>query len=59
MDPTACLKRLRELMDEYNRGESVDSHEIVELFYSLDKWITRGGSLPKQWVEPKGMYTFR
>lgn len=44
MDPDQLLETLRELSsteDEDNLG--------AELFRSLDNWLSKGGSLPKDW----------
>jgi hypothetical protein len=43
MDPTACLDELRAAV------EAGDREAAVELFHSLDGWLSRGGFLPAQW----------
>lgn len=54
MDPNATLKSLREKCEEifgWDAPES-DAHEIAELVWSLDSWLTMGGFLPKRWDHP-------
>lgn len=61
MDPDENLKRVRELilaMRHQDRG--YDDHDIAQLGEELadfvevlDKWICRGGFLPKEWKERK------
>jgi hypothetical protein len=43
MDPTATLAEIRE------RLKHDDVARILELFTSLDEWISKGGFLPEQW----------
>lgn len=44
MDPTQCLRDLREAVD---RG---DCETAAERFRDLDEWLSRGGFLPGQWA---------
>ena len=63
MDPTACLKELREfarglkqiLDGEEKHGEHLleiadtDLNHFLDLFDGLDGWMSKGGYLPAQW----------
>jgi hypothetical protein len=46
MDPTATLKRIREICEQ---GNAIDLAELIDLVEALDQWMTRGGFLPTQW----------
>lgn len=51
MDPDATLMRIRDRLAAIDRGEDVELHTeflLIE-FSSLDKWITDGGYLPRDW----------
>ena len=57
MDPNACLAEIRQLIAESYRLDKTDeslspiaTDRLVELIEGLDQWISRGGFLPKQWV---------
>lgn len=66
MDPTACLKEIREIADRMYDAVWIDhrtptqrylddSRRLAELVPALDEWITRGGFLPSPWsVEGRG-----
>ncbi len=54
MDPNATLDELRKRMAELgNTGsfewEFLELDRMVELFQSLDQWISKGGFLPADW----------
>ena len=54
MDPNACLKELRELGKHFENVPSLeDAYRMAELFDALDKWISKGGFLPKAWSRAK------
>jgi hypothetical protein len=64
MDPTTCLEVIRRHTKKYleqrdnDEGSSMDEYDLieyVEAINNLDKWLVRGGMLPRQWVEPRGM----
>jgi len=61
MDPNATLKQLRELAgkvlvccDEETQPDLDDVANLAELFQHLDRWISRGGCLPRGWETKRG-----
>jgi hypothetical protein len=59
MDPNAALNEIRalaaEILDPNRRvadRSSVDAQRLAELLQGLDRWISRGGFLPKAWEPP-------
>lgn len=46
MDPNKTLDMIRNF---YNSGNEEDFFELTELVESLDKWLSYGGFLPKEW----------
>jgi hypothetical protein len=53
MDPTQCLKEIRELVVACQKspGDLISAGDLADHFDALDKWLTRGGHLPWQWEE--------
>lgn len=52
MDPTATLANIREMITQTLDDEQpVSVSELAESIESLDRWITDGGFLPKDWQE--------
>jgi hypothetical protein len=60
MDPNANIKEIREIVGELRKagdnavdGISVilgaDTDRLVELWDSLDQWLSKGGFLPDAW----------
>jgi len=51
MDPNETLRKLRELIKQYN--ETHDAHdphrEMVDAMTDLDEWLTGRGFRPKDW----------
>jgi hypothetical protein len=56
MDPNATLAELRGLIERWqaagSRGtwDEHDSDRAIELTADLDRWISRGGFLPRDWA---------
>ena len=50
MDVNATLEELRQLRADRNNGSEIDVDRFVDLFDSLDEWMSRGGFLPVEWV---------
>jgi hypothetical protein len=63
MDPTQCLKEIREMVAELLKRDNSDPRQLdasisdmedlVPAIAALDQWLTRGGFLPKQWEYKK------
>ncbi len=60
MDPDECLKQIRatndritDAIDANRRPDPGDVDKLVDLTTALDGWMTRGGFLPKQWMQPR------
>ncbi len=51
MDPNATLARLREISQWWNEGDAdaSDLETAVELFETLDEWLSKGGYVPNDW----------
>jgi hypothetical protein len=50
MDPTTCLSQIREGFSNLCLdNEDAAIVEVLELFESLDDWISRYGFPPQQW----------
>ena len=49
LNPTKTLDALRELLLFVSEWDHTDTDEFVELFESLDNWLTGGGPYPEQW----------
>jgi len=51
MDPDACLNEIRRLVDiAFSEGlDSAQEDELVDRIASLDRWLSSGGFLPKDW----------
>lgn len=56
MDPNTALTNLRNLvariehlLDADHDVEDSDLSELVDTFYGLDQWISKGGFLPRAW----------
>lgn len=51
MDPDAAVRRIREIINNYDKAS--DEHELaselVDLVSGLDQWLSKGGHLPYQW----------
>jgi len=66
MDPNVALERLRRLAAQVLKDIDHESHshirttrdttgdELAQLFDVLDKWITGGGFLPRDWRKECG-----
>lgn len=54
MDPNETLRRIRAIVAESDRSGELpgtdDIETLVELVGALDKWLTDGGFLPREWV---------
>jgi hypothetical protein len=56
MDPNATLDELRDLIAKWqgagSRGPWTEAQadRTIELAADLDKWISRGGFLPAEWM---------
>jgi hypothetical protein len=63
MDPDQTLKEIRTLCyriargddqgDEWDAGSEELPETLAEKVQALDKWICKGGFLPKQWARTK------
>lgn len=52
MDPNATLAEIRDLYKRVLDGEDETyATDLAEAIESLDRWITDGGFLPKNWDE--------
>jgi hypothetical protein len=57
MDPDATLRLIRVMAEPvengrrgYDRHEAIEELEhLAELVRALDRWLSRGGCLPKEW----------
>lgn len=54
MDPNACLKELRELIEYFHNNDADsydydDVHELVDKIDALDEWLSTGGFKPSDW----------
>ncbi len=52
MDPNACLKELRELVEKSTYGkitDVADYERLTDLVEALDGWLSEGGFLPEDW----------
>jgi hypothetical protein len=57
MDPTANLNAIRLLVQAIELSSSINNlaelaTDLAELVDALDKWMAKGGFLPKQWRPP-------
>lgn len=50
MDVNFTLDELRQLSQERSNGSEIDVDRFVELFESLDSWMSRGGFMPLLWL---------
>ena len=52
MDPNETLKRIRELVAEFNAEHDIDhpQRELVDAIVDLDEWLTGDGFLPDGWA---------
>jgi hypothetical protein len=50
MDPDENLKEQREIVDRILDGNEENYVKLAELVEALDKWISKGGFLPKAWA---------
>lgn len=60
MDPNECLTQLRRLVaglaEKSNRqggDNTYDEDRFIDLFTSLDEWMTRGGFIPREWARER------
>jgi hypothetical protein len=54
MDPTACLKEIRELIEDHTECDTLPSDDLdrlMDLLMSLDTWMSKGGHCPQQWMK--------
>lgn len=51
VDPNFALMMIREIIKDYEAGNSADVHTIIECFNALDQWMSKGGFLPNEWKE--------
>lgn len=50
MDPNEALAEIRRMVAEASDDpESADINYLVDLVDGLDKWLSTGGFLPKEW----------
>lgn len=60
MDPTALLERIRSLVEDVLAQEHKYPDEedllLAEAINDLDEWLTKGGFLPHDWLEPVKAY---
>lgn len=60
MDPNAALKQIRDIIlrmkrDHVRKHVSVEVDDLVDVVEGLDEWLSKGGFLPDDWVENRGM----
>lgn len=53
MDPDAALKVLRGMVSRFQNDDAWIDNDFIEHFDALDKWITSGGFLPKDWAKKR------
>lgn len=50
MDPDETLRQLRDLFGEHDKDPTLSElRDAMDLFESLDDWLSRGGFLPSAW----------
>ena len=55
MDPDKVLENLRSFVNRDERYFDYEIAEFLESFQNLDRWISRGGILPKDWETRKDL----
>ncbi|GAA4201683.1 hypothetical protein [Actinocatenispora rupis] len=55
MDPDQTLREIRELLDDDRRAPLArdDVGALLDRIEALDRWLSRGGFLPRAWQAPR------
>jgi len=49
MDPDIILRDLRQAIEDWEVHEHCNIDGLIDSIDALDKWLTMGGFLPKDW----------
>ncbi len=60
MDPNANLEEQRRLFAQLDNGIDFDAlSRLAELAQALDEWLSKGGFLPRPWLQARVVVTAR